>query len=102
MGAGGPVLSPWTYSCPDYVGLKMGAEIVFDNATRAISSCTLTRDDGCQYHTFVLGVPSGTNYRLDGPADGSGGVTTYTGAQLASVGLHTIEDVLSLQITVEP
>ncbi len=103
MGAAGPVTSPWEYACPDYAGLSMGARITFDNSTRAISSCVLYRDDGCQYHTFVLGVTgSAKTYRLDGPADGSSGVTTYTGQQMRSRGLNTIEDVLALQITVEP
>jgi hypothetical protein len=81
----------------------MGARIIFDNTTRAISSCILYRDDGCQYHTFVIGVTGSAKvYRLPGPADGSSGVVTYTAAQMASRGLHTIEDVLALQITVEP
>lgn len=103
MGAGHPVTSPWEYACPDYVGLSMGVRIFFDNTTRAITSCVLYRDDGCQFHTFVIGADGSAKvYRLDGPADGTGEVKTYTAAQMARVGLSTIEDVLALQINVEP
>lgn len=102
MGAGGPILSPWQYACSDYVGLSMGVQISFNNATRAITSCYMYRDPGCQYTTFVVGFGS-TEKRIAGPSDtDKDGVTTYTAQQMARVGLNTIEDVLALQITVEP
>jgi len=102
MAKGDPPTSPVVEVFDDYVQLAVTIAVTFDNTTRALAQAVVSRDDGCQYHTIVLDVPSRPQAkRLAAPVDGAG-PNTYTAAQLSKVGLSTIEDVLALQITAEP
>lgn len=103
MGAGSPATSPWIWQAGDYRGSVIRITITFNNATRALTSGTLFRDSACLYRKIYIGLgadgtPDTTPRTFNVPA----GTSTVTGAQMASVGLNTIEDVLSFQITAGP
>lgn len=103
MAKGDPQLSPWAPEFLDYLGRKIQITVSFDNTTKALINAVVHRDSGCLYHTIVFDNPGDAvkAKRLAAPADGAGD-RTYTAAQLASQGLNTITDAMSVQITTEP
>jgi hypothetical protein len=103
MARGDTLVSPWVWESDDYIGLAIRITVNFNDATRALQSAVVHRDDGCQYHTIVLDNPgdSAKAKRLAAPADGAPD-NTYTAKQMSRQGLNTIEDVLAVQITAEP
>jgi hypothetical protein len=104
---GGVPVSPWRYdSGADYQGNHVSITINYDNTTRALLGATLHRDAGCVYTKIYIGLgadgkPDSTTHVFNvGNLTGDRSVTP---AQLAAVGLSTIEDVNALgQITAGP
>jgi hypothetical protein len=103
MAHGDPFVSPWVSEFPDYLGRVVRITTNFNDSTRAITNAVVHRDSGCLWHTVVFDNPSDAvkAKRLAAPADGAGD-RTYTGAQIASQGLSTIDAAMALQITAEP
>ena len=103
MARGDPLNSPYVWAAGDYIGRQITITVSFNNATRAIQSAIIHRDDGCMYHTIVFDVPSDgvKSKRLVAPVDGAGD-RTYSKAAINAQGLTVIEDVLAVQITAEP
>ena len=95
--------TPYIWEDEDYVGLVIRITVNFDNTTRALSNAVVHRDSGCQYHTIILDNPNDSvnAKRLAAPADGAAD-KTYTANQMSKQGLHTIEDVMAIQMTAEP
>lgn len=101
--AGGTPVSPYTYEAKDYQDAVIRGVFNYDNATRELLSLQAHRDAGCLYTKIVVG------FGGDGSVETSTrkvtvpvGDTNITKAQLNSVGLTTIDDILSLQITAIP
>ncbi len=95
-----PPSSPVEHRFDDNFGKAITIRINFNNTTRALTSVVVTRDDGCQWSTILVGlgpdgVPDSTDKAFRVPA----GVTTVTSGQLSARGLNTIEDVRQYQIT---
>lgn len=100
MSRGTPT-SPYTlYSTDDRRGHAISIVVAFDNATKALLSATLTRDPLCGLTKIHIGLgadgrPENSAITFPAPA----GAHTVSSALLAVVGLHTLDDVLTLQIT---
>jgi hypothetical protein len=103
MARGDVQLSPWFNEFADNTGLKVTISVAFNEATRAIQSAVIHRDDGCQWTRIVFDDPNddAKAKRLTAPADGAGD-RTYTRQQINSQGLSTIEQAMGLQITAAP
>jgi hypothetical protein len=104
MAHGDVQVSPWIWSAADYQGNSITITIPFNNATKAIQNgSSIVRDPGCVYAHMYIGLGA------DGTPDTtvrafavSVGTRTVTANQMGAVGLHTIDDVLNLQITAGP
>jgi hypothetical protein len=101
----GSIPNPLVVPIPDNYGKNMTISFAFNDATRALTGATVTRDDGCQWSRLYLGVgPDGTVetspklFNLEGIV----GARQFTPGQLGAVGLSTIEQVWALQITAGP
>lgn len=100
MGKGGLPTSPYLfYSCGDYKGKMITMTVTFDGSNN-LTGATIFRDPACLYQHILIGIGA------DGSPDSSsmkftvpGGTTTVSKAQLNSVGLVTLSDLLSLQVT---
>lgn len=96
--------SPWTWSSADYQGNTISISIPFNTTTRAIlNGSSVTRQAGCVYGHLYIGLG------VDGKPDSTlhtfavaVGTRTVTAAQMSSVGLSTIDDVMALQVTAGP
>ncbi|MGH7743299.1 MAG: hypothetical protein ACREQ5_00555 [Candidatus Dormibacteria bacterium] len=74
--------------------------MTFDDTTKALQAATVFRDAACVYTKIYIGLgadgtPDTTAIAIPVPA----GTTTVTAAEMALIGLHTINDVLKFQIT---
>lgn len=104
MGFGPPPVSPFVYEARDYLGRVIRITIPYDDATKAINgSASVHRDVGCLYSKIVVDVGG------DGKPDSSTktftvpvGDRTFTVAQMAAVGITSINQVLDTQITAIP
>ena len=104
MGDGPVVLrTPYSLEFPDNYGLLIRITVTFNEATRAITGCTVFRDIGCQWGRIFVGVGA------DGTVESSSkvfavpeGTTNITPAQLSTRGVSVIEDITSFQITAGP
>lgn len=107
MARGDTLVSPWIWpsdsGAADYMGRVIKITVNFNNATRALQSAVVHRDDGCMYTKILLDNPNDAvrAKRITAPVDGAGD-RTYSAAAMASVGLNVIEDILPLNITAEP
>jgi hypothetical protein len=99
---GNVTANPWEYRAEDYQGNAISITFPWDNTTRALTGATATRDVGCVYDVIYVG------FGADGKVESSTrkislknftGSKSFTATQLAAVGLNTIDDILSLQIT---
>lgn len=108
MAKGDPPVSPWTFydSGGDYLGLHIVGVVTFDG-TNTLTGGTVTRDAGCQYVKIIIGplnpdgTPSATAKVID--VSGLSGPRSFTKAQLNSIGLVTVDDVMHAgQITASP
>lgn len=94
--------SPWVWEAVDYQGNVIRITVVFNNATRALSSATVSRDAACVYTKIYIGIGADgtpdTTHAIPVPA----GTTPITARQMAAVGLHVIGDVIAFQITAGP
>jgi hypothetical protein len=95
-----PPTSPWTYQAVDYQNNVISISVAFDESTLALQSATVFRDPDCRYTTIYIGVgsdgsPNSTPHAIQVPA----GTRTFTANQLSAVGLDTLSDITSLQIT---
>lgn len=96
--------SPWVWQAVDFTRVKViRITVAFDNATRVLSGATVFRDPECLFTKVYIGVgadgaPDSTPRAIPVPA----GSHAFTAAQMAAVGLHTIEDILAFQITAGP
>jgi hypothetical protein len=105
MGLGGTPHSPFVYEARDSTGKVIRAIIPYDDTTKAINaSATVHRDVGCAYTHVIIGeinpdgsLPPGT-FTVPVPL----GDSTYTVAQMAAIGLTSITQVFSTQITAAP
>lgn len=98
-----PVNSPWIWEVPDAASNVIRITVTFNNATRALISGTLFRDAACVYKKIYIGLgPDGTPNSSPRVFNVPAGTNTATAAQMSSVGLNTIEDILSHQITAGP
>ncbi len=96
----GILISPWVFQCIDVNDAAFTAVFSFDDATRALGSCTVVRDSGCLFTDLWLGLgldrtPNSTlnTFHTTGPSH------TINKAVFAARGLNVIEDVWALQIT---
>lgn len=101
--ARGTQSSPWIYEAQDNAELVLRITVSFNNGNRGLTSALIHRDAGCQYAHIYLGtgadgLPDSTPQAFAVPT----GDTSVTSAQLAAIGLSTIEDILALQITAGP
>jgi hypothetical protein len=100
---GGTLANPWHWdSGLDANGKLIGVDVTWNSATRALVSATAHRDTGCLYTKIFIGLgPDGIPNTSPEVFDLTGftGSKTFSAAQMASVGLHTIDDIISTQIT---
>jgi hypothetical protein len=101
---GGPVRSPYMAgNWADYQGFYISCLITFDETTRTITQIDTHRDQECQFSSIAVGIgPDGTPD--SSPIRWTCPVGDYTStvddlAWLASVGVTTIEQFNSYQIT---
>lgn len=96
--------SPWVWQCADYTETNViRITVAFDNTIRVLSGATVFRDAACVYTRLYVGVgPSGTPNDTPMVFPVPAGTTQFTAAQMAAIGLRTIEDILSLQVTAGP
>src|SRR5687768_12141764 len=92
--------SPWSATFADYVDKVLSITITFDNTPRAITSCTVHKDAGCQYNKLLIGLgedgsPDSTTKSFTIPV----GDTNVPVNAMAAKGIDVIEDVLGLNIT---
>lgn len=104
MAKGDPLTSPYVYEAGDYQGKVIRITVTFDNATRAITGCTVHRDAGCVYNNIYVGLggdgtPNSTTKSFKNIPTGD---TVIPVSQLVNQGLTVIEDILALQITAGP
>lgn len=100
-----PPVSPYTYEARDSTGKVIRATIPYDNTTKDINAAaSVHRDVGCAYTHLIIGpinpdgsLPAGT-FTVAVPL----GDSTYTVAQMAAIGLTSINQVFSTQITAAP
>jgi hypothetical protein len=102
-GGTGVQQTPWVWTAADAANNVIRITVTFNNATRALTGATVFRDAACVYTKIYIGVGS------DGSPNSSprvftvpAGTTTFTAAQMSSVGLNTIENILAHQITAGP
>jgi hypothetical protein len=98
-----PATSPVVYSFNDYQSNAISIKLTFDNTTRTISQCTVTRDPACVYTKIYVGLgvdgtPNTTPRVFTVPI----GTTNVPLNQLRNNGISTIEDFLSYQVTAGP
>lgn len=102
-GGTGTVSTPWVWQAGDYQQHVIRITVTFDNTTRVLSGSTVFRDAACMYHKIYIGLgPDGTPDTSPRVFTVPAGTTTFTAAQMSSVGLNKIEDIVSLQITAGP
>jgi hypothetical protein len=103
--------NPWIWEAGDYLydpGVNPDDHVIritvtWDSSTRALTGATLFRAADCVYtHIYIGtgpdGAPDSSSRQFTVPA----GTVARSAAQLAAVGLSTIDDILSLQITAGP
>lgn len=103
--AKGDLANPYNLSYPDYQGLVLSVSVPWNATTRAITSASVHRDVGCQYHTIVFANPTDQLLRKDLPAMTDAQTdATFTANQVRQrTGFQTIDDLLAAgQITAEP
>ena len=98
-----PLVSPWVWETYDTPGRVLRVTVSFNNTTHAITGITSHRDSGCAFTQLLIGIPAigapnDTDKVLDIP-DGTTVVGAGRLAALASRGLNSIDDILTLQIT---
>jgi hypothetical protein len=103
LGRGDPAQSPYVWESGDYQGKVIRITVVFNNATRSITSASVFRDADCVYTRLYLGrgadgSPNSSTRSFVVPA----GITNVPVQQMANRGFSTIEDFLALQITAGP
>jgi hypothetical protein len=94
-------ISPITWTFPDYLGRTLSVTVNFNNSTGRLNGVTTEREPGCLYQTLLWdkgtdGIPDNTTKKRTAPV----GTASATRAQLGSIGLDTISDVLAVQFTV--
>lgn len=96
-----PITSPFIYTARDSAGRAITMTFNFNEGTHALLNGSATRDLGCLYSTVFVG------FGVDGTVRSStrkitvpdGGSRTLPAGELSSIGINTIDDVLSSQIT---
>jgi hypothetical protein len=100
MGVATPPTSPYQFydSGSDYRGRHITGTVTFDGANN-LTGGTVTRDAGCMYTRIVLGMlnadgsPAAGSKVID--VSGLSGPRSFTKAQLNSVGLVTVDDIMN-------
>jgi hypothetical protein len=99
VGFGPPPVSPYIYEARDFQGNIIRATFSYDDATKAINANALVhRDAACVYTKVIIGPPSNPTATLPVPS----GDTTITVAQMAAVGVTSINTIINTQITAIP
>jgi hypothetical protein len=100
-----PPVSPYVYQALDYQNLAITITFNYDNTARALGDATIARDQGCLYGTIYIGL-GGDGTVLSStkkiPVQQGVGVRTFAQGQLNAIGLISIDDILSSQITAGP
>jgi hypothetical protein len=100
---GGPGDSPWVWIAQDAHGEAIEIDVDFDPGTLALLDANVFRQADCLYRHIYIGTgPNGRPETSRNAYAVPAGQTTITAAQLAANGLHTITDILALQITAGP
>lgn len=101
-----PPVSPYVYTARDSQGRILSATVPYDNSTRVINApVTVHRDANCAFTKVIVDVgPDGTPDTSTKVINVAGliGDRTFTVAQVNSIGLVTIDDILAHQITAAP
>jgi hypothetical protein len=104
--ARGDVLqSPWSSRFADYQDKAITLTVTFNNATRAITGGSITRDAGCMYTKVLVGLggdgrPDSTDKVFN--VGGLEGTQSVGAAAFTSGGFTTVESIQALQITASP
>jgi hypothetical protein len=97
------LVSPWIWHTEDFRGQKISLSIAFDNITHLILGITTYRDPDCLFTKILIGLgPDGTPDTTDKVVTVPAGTTNVVAAlisALATVGVSTIDNVLSWQMT---
>lgn len=92
---------PYTWSSADYADRVIGIVIDYNETTGELTGATTNRADGCLFSRILIGVgaesgsPEDAPHKIQCPV----GERNVSEGQLHAVGLDTITDVLSNQIT---
>lgn len=99
-----PIQTPYTWEAPDYQDNVIRITVNFDNATRALQSADVFRDNNCIYRKIYLGLgPDGTPDSTSHVVNVASGSRHLNAQQLsAALGFSTIEEFLDVQITAGP
>jgi hypothetical protein len=98
-----PTPNPYHWESGDLEGDLITIDFTWDNTTRALTAINVHRDAACSWNTILIGLgsdgsPDTTLRAVTVPV----GNRTLTSAQLSALatrGLASIDDVLTLQIT---
>ena len=103
MADGPPMSSPYVWEAPDNFERVIRITLAFNDTTRALTDAVLYRDAGCQWTKIYVGVgEGGSPNRTDKVFTVPEGESTFPSQSLRQIGLRTIEDILSVQITAGP
>lgn len=98
--AKGDTPNPWEFGGTDSENREVLVSLPWDSISRALGDATTTRDDGCLYRTFLVGVgPDGTPDSTPTQFGIPEGLSQIPQATLADVGLATIDNIISQQVT---
>lgn len=91
---------PYSWSSADYADRVIGIVIDYNETTGNLTGATTNRADGCLFSRILIGVgedgsPENAPHKIQCPV----GERNIPAGQLHAVGLDTIVDVLSNQIT---
>ncbi len=96
-----PLTSPWIYTARDSQDRTLTVTFNFNEVNHNLQNGSATRDVGCLYTTVFIGFGNDGNVRsstrtIPVPAGSS---RTVSAGELGSIGINTIDDILSSQIT---
>ncbi len=98
--AKGDTPNPWEFGGTDSENREVLVSLPWDSISRALGDATTTRDDGCLYRTFLVGVgPDGTPDSTPTQFGIPEGLSQIPQATLAAAGLTTIDNIISQQVT---
>lgn len=97
--------NPWLYTARDSTGKAISISFPWDSTTRALQNATIQADQGCMYTTIYIGFGADGQVLSSAkkiPVPQGVGARTFAAGQMSSMGLNTIDDILTSQITAAP